>query len=44
VRDTATMKDLSDELNWVKFGSFDFTKDEKGFFYNRYPTPAKLNQ
>ena len=42
VRDTETMKDYSDELSWVKFGSYDFTAGEKGFFYNRYPAPQSL--
>jgi len=38
------MKDLADELSWVKFGSYDFAADEKGFFYNRYPTQQSLVQ
>lgn len=34
-----TKKELKDELNWVKFSGATWYKD--GFFYSRYPTPAK---
>lgn len=34
-----TKKELNDELNWVKFSGATWYKD--GFFYSRYPTPAK---
>lgn len=39
VRDLATGKDLSDDVQWVKFSGVSWTRDDKGFFYSRYPTP-----
>jgi prolyl oligopeptidase len=32
-------KDMSDELNWVKFSGASWYKD--GFYYSRYPSPDK---
>ena len=40
VREVATGKDLDDAVPWVKFSGISWTKDNKGFFYSRYPTPA----
>jgi prolyl oligopeptidase len=34
-------KQLADELQWVKFSGAAFTADNKGFFYSRFPEPAK---
>src|SRR5690349_24830745 len=39
VRDVETSKDLSDHLKWVKFSGVSWTRDGKGFFYNRYDEP-----
>ncbi len=39
VRDVETGRDLSDVIKWVKFSSAAWTRDGKGFFYNRYPEP-----
>jgi prolyl oligopeptidase len=39
VRDVNTRQDLPDLLRWVKFSSPSWTKDNKGFFYSRYPEP-----
>ncbi len=39
VRDLKTNKDLSDEVNWLKFTSLRWYKD--GFFYSRYPEPSE---
>jgi prolyl oligopeptidase len=39
VMDIATKKELSDKLEWVKFSGAAWYKN--GFFYSRYPTPAK---
>lgn len=36
----ADKKLLEDELKWVKFSSVSWTKDNKGFFYSRFPEPA----
>ena len=41
VRDLATGKDLPDEVQWMRFSSLSWTKDGKGFFYSRYPTPPE---
>lgn len=39
VKDLTTMKDLSDSMVWVKTAVISWLKD--GFYYSRYPTPAK---
>ncbi|HEV2212373.1 MAG TPA: prolyl oligopeptidase family serine peptidase, partial [Gammaproteobacteria bacterium] len=41
VRDVKTGQDLSDDVKWVKFSGIAWTKDNKGFFYSRYPEPSK---
>jgi prolyl oligopeptidase len=43
VRDVETGKDLPDTLKWVKFSGASWTKDGKGFFYNRYDEPQSGN-
>jgi prolyl oligopeptidase len=37
VVEVASGKQLSDELKWVKFSGISWTKDDKGFFYSRFP-------
>jgi prolyl oligopeptidase len=39
VYDLGTMKQLPDVLKWAKFSGVAWYKD--GFFYSRYPEPAK---
>lgn len=39
VKEIDGAKDLNDQLDWVKFSGAAWYKD--GFFYSRYPTPAK---
>ncbi len=39
VKEIATKRELEDELNWVKFSGAAWYND--GFFYSRYPAPAK---
>jgi prolyl oligopeptidase len=39
VLETASGKQLDDELKWIKFGAVAWTKDGRGFFYSRYPEP-----
>ncbi len=34
-----TRKVLGDEIRWVKFGGASWTRDDKGFFYSRFPEP-----
>ncbi len=41
VRNTASGKDLTDTVKWVKFSGIAWTKDSKGFFYSRFPEPKK---
>jgi prolyl oligopeptidase len=44
VRDIATGKDLSDDVQWVKFSEASWKKDGSGFFYSRYDAPASAEQ
>ena len=37
VLDVATAKPMSDELKWVKFSDASWTKDNRGFYYSRFP-------
>lgn len=41
VRDITTGKDLPDHLKWSKFSGASWSKDSKGFYYGRFPTPKK---
>lgn len=41
VRDIASRKDLPDQLLWSKFSGASWSKDSKGFYYGRFPTPEK---
>jgi prolyl oligopeptidase len=41
VRDVASRSDLPDDIRWVKFSNFEWTKDNGGFFYSRYPRPVE---
>ncbi len=41
VKDIATGKDFPDTVKWVKFSGIAWTKDNKGFFYSRFPEPKK---
>jgi prolyl oligopeptidase len=44
VRDIATGKDLSDDVQWVKFSGASWKNDGSGFFYSRYDAPASADQ
>ncbi|WP_082731754.1 MULTISPECIES: prolyl oligopeptidase family serine peptidase [unclassified Sphingomonas] len=41
VLDVATGKTLDDKVEWVKFSNFAWAKDGSGFYYSRFPEPAK---
>lgn len=41
VRDIASRKDLDDHLKWSKFSGASWSKDSKGFYYGRFPTPEE---
>lgn len=41
VVDIASGKPLGDELRWTKFTRAAWTADSRGFFYSRFPAPAK---
>ena len=44
VRDIESGKDLSDDVQWVKFSGASWKKDGSGFFYSRYDAPASAEQ
>ncbi|UCD75194.1 MAG: S9 family peptidase [Phycisphaerales bacterium] len=39
VHDIDAGRDLPEEIRWVKWGGFSWTRDSKGFFYSRYDAP-----
>jgi len=41
VRDVATGKDLSDEIQWSKASGASWRKDGSGFYYSRYEAPKE---
>jgi len=41
LRTLSDMRELADTVHWVKYSGTAWTNDGKGFFYTRYPTPAK---
>jgi len=43
VRSVDNGRDIADDLNWVKFSGISWTKDNKGFFYERYDEPKTGN-
>ena len=44
VLDVATGKQLPDVVRWLKASGVAWTKNERGFFYSRYPEPPKGNE
>jgi prolyl oligopeptidase len=41
VLEIATGKKLADEIRWTKYSGAEWTPDNKGFFYVRFPEPKK---
>ena len=41
IRDLETGKDLPDHLKWCKFAIIVWSKDNSGFYYNRFPEPQQ---
>jgi prolyl oligopeptidase len=44
VLDLAAGKTLPEVIHWAKYGSASWTRDGKGFFYDRYPEPKGAGQ
>ncbi|HEX3663986.1 MAG TPA: prolyl oligopeptidase family serine peptidase [Rhizomicrobium sp.] len=44
VLDVASGKPLRDVVRWLKSSGVAWTRDDRGFFYTRYPAPAKGNE
>jgi prolyl oligopeptidase len=44
IREVRSARDLADTLRWIKFSSIAWTKDNRGFFYSRFDTPADAEQ
>jgi prolyl oligopeptidase len=42
LKDCETFKDLDDHLKWVKFSCITWTKDNLGFFYQKYDAPKSF--
>jgi len=41
VRNIETGENLKDHLEWIKFSGGSWSKDNKGFYYSRYPEPEE---
>jgi prolyl oligopeptidase len=39
IRNLESGRELSDTVRWVKFSDIEWTRDGRGFFYSRFPTP-----
>ncbi len=39
VRDLTRGEDLADRVHWMRFSGLAWTRDNRGFFYSRYPEP-----
>ena len=39
VRDLTRGEDLADRVRWMRFSGLAWTRDNRGFFYSRYPEP-----
>ena len=44
VRDIDSARDLSDQLQWVKFSGASWSRDGKGFYYSRYDAPNEATK
>ncbi|MEW6278260.1 MAG: prolyl oligopeptidase family serine peptidase [Candidatus Eremiobacterota bacterium] len=44
VREVDTGKELPETLEWCKFTSVAWTRDNLGFYYNRYPEPGTVSK
>jgi prolyl oligopeptidase len=43
IRNVATGEDYPEKIEWLKFTSLNFTYDNKGLFYRRFPEPIGVN-
>ena len=44
ITDLQTKKDLTTQVDEVKFSSITWDQDSKGFYFNKYPKPAEKNR
>ena len=44
IKDLQTKKDLTTQVDEVKFSSITWDQDSKGFYFNKYPKPAEQNR
>lgn len=44
IKNTQTLQDFDEVIKWTKFTGIAWTKDNKGFFYNRFPETGTVSK